>query len=140
MGLEQFYTRDKANEGRKLPLYTPDGAATEEWLLVRHVFSDAFIQAEESSLREARDAILAMSDKSDPVEVAKLQAGAKLKVLASLVAGWSFKIDCTPETVADFLAKAPQIAEQINSFAADSKGFFGDGPRNSKRGSKAKSA
>lgn len=140
MGLEQFYTRDKANEGRKLPLYTPDGQQTEEWLLVRHVWSDAFIHAEESSLREARDAILAMGDKSDPAEVAKLQASAKRRVLASLVAGWSFDMPCTPESAADFLANAPQIAEQINTFAADSKGFFGDGPRNSKRGSKAKSA
>lgn len=140
MGMEAFYTRDKANEGRKLPLYTPDGQPTDEWLLVRHVWSDAFKEAEEAEIRSVRDALLTLGDKPDPAEVARIKRDSTHRLLASLVAGWSFDAEPTPEAVADFLAQAPQIADKINSFAAESKGFFGSEPRNSKRGSKAKSA
>lgn len=127
MGMESFYTRDKANEGRKLPLRTPDGKPTEDWIIVRHVWSDAFQKAEEAALREAREIVMGMGDKPDPEAVADVQRASRVKLLAALVAGWSFDAECTPDAVAEFLAQAPQIADAIDKFAGDSKGFFGEG-------------
>jgi len=140
MGMEQFYTRPKANEGRKLPLYAPDGSATDEWITVRHVWSDAFQDAEDVSLREMQEAMLAMGEKPDAAEVARIKREGTTRLLASLVVAWSFAQECTPDNVVAFLANAPQIEDQINRFAADAKGFFGSESRKPKRGSKAKSA
>lgn len=140
MGMEQFYTRPKANEGRRLPLYAPDGSKTEEWIQARHVWSDAFRMAEEAGLRGAQEQVLGLGDKPDPAALDAIKCDAKIGLLASLIAGWSFPAECTPEAAAEFLRNAPQIAEKINRFAADSQGFFGDGSRNVRRGSKAKSA
>lgn len=139
MSMERFYTRPQANEGRKLPLYAPDGSATDEWLLVRHVLSDAFQEANEAAKRRIADLALSMGDAPDGDKLAKAAKDARVDVLASLVADWSFG-ECTPDKVREFLTNAPQIADQIDSFAADSKGFFGREPRSVKRGSKAKSA
>ena len=139
MGMEAFYTRTKANEGRKLPLYAPDGTVTGDWLQVRHVWSDAFRMAEEAGLRSLQEQILGLGENPAPCALDAIKADAKMVLLASLIAGWSFDAECTPEVAAGFLRNAPQIAEQINRFGADSLGFFGDGPRNVKRGSKVKS-
>ena len=125
MGMESFYTRDKANEGRKLPLRTPDGKPTDEWIVVRHVWSDAFQKAEDAAVREAREIVMGMGDKPDPEAVADVQRASRVKLLAALVAGWSFDAECTPDAAAAFLEQAPQIADAIDKFAGDSKAFFG---------------
>lgn len=124
MGMEGFYTRDKANEGQRLPLRTPDGQATDHWLQVRNVWSDAFQSAEEASMREMQERIMAMGEKPEDGAVAAAKRDCTNRLLASLVAAWSFDEECTPDNVAAFLANAPQIAEQINRFSADGKRFF----------------
>ena len=143
MGMEDFYTRDKANEGQRLPLRTPDGQPTDHWLQVRHVWSDAFQSAEEASMREIQERIVALGDKAADADIAKAKREGTNRLLASLVSEWSFDEPCTPDAVAAFLDKAPQIAEQINRFAADAKRFFGSespaGSGKPSRGSKAKS-
>lgn len=125
MGMDAFHTRERANEGRKLPLRTPDGQPTDHWLMVRHVWSDDFQKAEEAALREARETIMGMGESPDPAAVADVQRGSRVRLLASLVAGWSFDAECTPEAVAGFLTQAPQIADSIDKFAGDSRSFFG---------------
>lgn len=139
MGMEAFYTRDKANEGRKLTLYAPDGSPTDEWLMVRHAWSEAFQDAEDAGLRESREAVMALGESPDPAAMKAIERRTRVKMLASLVAGWSFEAECTPEAVAEFLHRAPQIADKIDEFAGDAKSFFGDESRRSRRGSKAKS-
>jgi hypothetical protein len=127
MGLEDFHTRQAANEGRRLPLYRPDGGQTDQWLQVRHVWSDAFLEAEEASTRAMQAAMLALGAEPPPAAVARIKREARVQLLAALVAGWSFEAPCTPEAVAQFLVDAPQIADQIDRFAADARGFFGHG-------------
>lgn len=139
MSMEAFYTRDKANEGRKLPLYAPDGSPTDEWLLVRHAWSDAFRDAEDAGLREHREAVMALGESPDPAAMKAIERRVRIKMLAAVVAGWSFDAECTPEAVAEFLQRAPQIADKIDDFAGDAKLFFANESRSSKRGSKAKS-
>jgi hypothetical protein len=149
MGMEAFYTRDKANDGVRVDLFTPDGVKSGEWLMVRHVWSDAFADAEEAAkLRVAgklRDELqrsgLKGEDEIPPEVRAVIKAEgreARLDLLAALVSGWSFDSDCTPEAVRAFLHNAPQIAEQVDKIAGDTRRFFGNGSTSSKRGSAKK--
>lgn len=149
MGMAQFKTRDKANEGVKLTLYTPDGKPTDDWLTVRHVWSDAFIEADERSKRELNEwlagEIAARNLPDDKIpddlrsEIAERAKDARREVLAALISGWSFDEECSPEAAASFLKDAPQVANQVDKFAVDNEAFFGNGSNNSTSGSEPKS-
>lgn len=147
MGMEAFYTRDKANEGIRVDLFTPDGRKSGEWIMVRHIWSDAFAEAEEAAKLKVGDYLrselqrLGLKDEDEiPPEVRKgiKVAGreARIDLLASLVAGWSFEAECTVENARDFLHRAPQIADQVDKIAGNSRSFFGAGSPASKRGSR----
>lgn len=131
--MEQFHTRARANEGKRLQLFAPDGRPTEHWLQVRHVYSDAFQQANEAALDGLRDALLAAG--GDGAAVADIKRDAQTRALAALVSAWSFDAECTPEAVADFLREAPQIAAKLDTFAADGRRFFGNDSTSSDAGS-----
>ena len=131
--MEQFHTRARANEGKRLKLYTPDGKPTEHWLQVRHVWSDAFQIAQDEELAKLKDALLAAG--GDEAAVSELRRASQVRLLSALVCAWSFEADCTPEAVAAFLAEAPQIVAQLDKFAADSRSFFGNGSTSSNAGS-----
>lgn len=128
-----FHTRERANEGKRLPLFTPDGKPTEHWLQVRHVWSDAFQATSDAVLAEVQDAVLAAEGDKD--KIAEVKRDAQVRMWAALVAGWSFPEPCTPEAVADFLRAAPQIGKVLDKFAADSRAFFGQGSTSSTAGS-----
>ena len=53
LGMEAFFTRERANEGVEVPLYTPDGTKSQHWIRIRGVDSDAFREAEANSKRDA---------------------------------------------------------------------------------------
>lgn len=123
MSQELFTIRDRANEGVRLTLQSPDGNDTDHWLQVRHTWSDAFELAHEVEMARLQDAVLAA--KGDKAKVAKAKLDSKYRVMAALVAGWSFDEECTPEAVEAFLRAAPQLCDRLDRFAADSKSFFG---------------
>lgn len=135
-GPELFHTRGKANEGVRLPLYAPDGSPTEHWLQVRHVWSDAFAEANEAALSALHEATLAAQ--GDLAKLAKAKRAAQLRIWAALVADWSFEQPCTPEAVEAFLREAPQIGAVLDKFAADNRRFFGNGSISSNAGSSPK--
>lgn len=124
MRMNAFFTRDRANEGRRLPLTTPDGQPTEHWLQVRSQHSDAF--------RERADALLQAAandapDPKNPNDLSERQARGRKRTAAlraALVCAWSFPEDCTPEAVERFLEMAPQIAAALDRFAGDDRIFF----------------
>lgn len=120
-----FHTRARANEGVRLPLYAPDGSQTEHWLQVRHVWSDAFQDANDAAVAEVSEAVLAA--KGDKAAINDAKRAAQYRLWAALVADWSFDAECTPEAVEAFLREAPQIGRVLDKFAADSKHFFGNG-------------
>ena len=132
-GLELFHTRARANEGVRLPLYAPDGSPTEHWLQVRHVWSDAFQEANDVAVAEVSEAVLAAQ--GDPAKIAAAKREAQIKLWAALVAAWSFDEPCTPEAVAAWLREAPQIGKVLDKFAVDSKRFFGNDSTSSTAGS-----
>lgn len=122
-GPESFYTRAAANEGRRMPLKAPDGKPTEHWLLVRHVWSDAFMDTEQRLVREEAAARLAAKAAGD--DPAGGSDDRAIELLVSLVAGWSFEAECNPAAVRELLVNAPQIRKQLDRFAADARAFFG---------------
>lgn len=132
-GLELFHTRARANEGVRLTLYAPDGSPTEHWLQVRHVWSDAFQEANDAAVAEVGEAVLAAQ--GDPAKIATAKREAQIRLWTALVAAWSFDEPCTPEAVAAWLREAPQIGKVLDKFAADSKRFFGNGSTSSTAGS-----
>jgi hypothetical protein len=127
LGMEAFFTREKANEGIEIPLYLPDGTKTEHWLRIRGVDSDHFRLAEAESKREAMR--VAMIE--DPIERAKAIADAKLSLIAALVISWSFEEECTHENVKEFFRQAPQIADAVDQVASKRALFFGKGSSSS---------
>lgn len=135
-GPELFHTRARANEGERLNLYTPNGKPTEHWLQVRHVWSDAFQEANDLAIARMQEAVLAAN--GDKAKIAAANRDAKFGLWAALVAGWSFDEPCTPEAVEAFLREAPQIGAQLDKFAADGRRFFGNGSTSSTAGSSPK--
>ncbi|MGI9277482.1 MAG: hypothetical protein ACR2PT_21870 [Endozoicomonas sp.] len=118
--MDNFFTRQKANEGIKLPLVTPDGETTEHFIMIRGIDSDAFREAETEARRSALQ-VAAIED-----EVARNEAitAEKLTLMTSLVLDWSFDQTCSPDYIRNFLREAPQIADQIDQLAAKRSLFF----------------
>lgn len=128
--MKEFFTRSVANEGKKLPLYTPDGKVSEEYLKVLSMYSDTFRRAETKAKRE----LLALVDiKDDKVREAKAQA-INIELVASLIVDWSFTEKCTKQNVCELLREAPQIHDAVNKFAAANKLFFAKKPMSSTNG------
>ena len=116
--MSDFFTREKANEGKKVFLTLPDGTETEEYLIIRGVDSDYYVAA----FQEVKRRLSLNTDKDNPEYTPK---DAEIDILASLVAGWSFKEDYTTENIAKFLREAPQIALKIDDIAGNRSLFFG---------------
>jgi hypothetical protein len=126
--MEEFFTTDAAEEGVKLPLRTPDGNTTKHYLIVRGIDSDVFRSKE----AESRRAMLKLAEDPERDEKYKL---AEVTLIASLIKGWSFDMECSEAGVVKFLKKAPQIAEVVNRFAGNRSVFFKMAAENSLDGS-----
>lgn len=113
MSMEQFFTRDAANEGIEVPLSTPDGKNSDHWLKVLGADSDAFKNAE---IRSKRDAV-ALLDIDSADKKAEFMRDLERRTVASLIVDWSFDMECSPENVIEFLKQAPQIQEVVNRLA-----------------------
>lgn len=119
--MDQFFTTDAANEGVRLPLSTATGESTEHYLTILGVDSDIFRRAEAKAKRDAFR-LAAIEDEEERLTAAN---EAQFKLIACLVAGWSFDQECNLENVTAFLTKAPQIADQVDKVAGDRRLFFG---------------
>lgn len=131
--MEDFFTSDRAEEGIKVPLTSPDGKDTDHWLQLRGIDSNVFRTAEAQSrrtvLKLAVDKELDESDKQDRVK------DEERKVLSSLIKAWSFDMECTPENIITLLTKAPQIEDMVNKITAQRTLFFREAVKNSSDGS-----
>lgn len=118
--MEQFFTRKKANEGIKVPLFLPDGSPSEHFIMVRSIYSDAFRNAERKALRDLPDVALL----DDEEEKQKGFKDLELDTIVALVCGWSFEQELTDESVRTLLVEAPQIADSVNQIAKKKSLFF----------------
>lgn len=113
--LEKFFTRSRANAGKKLPLQQADGSPSDEWLLVVGAESDAYIGA--------------LEDLNEELSSDKVSKATLVKLYARLVIDWSFAhgddpVPCTHENVVMFLTESPGVAGEIAQLIRDRKSFF----------------
>lgn len=121
--MEQFFTRERANEGIEIPLTLPDGTKSKHWIRILGVDSDLFRAAETAEVR----AITAASMVKDQEKLDELNRTSKIRLLSTLVIGWSFDMECTQDNVQHFLTEAPQIADAINELSSKRSLFFVNG-------------
>lgn len=88
--MEKFFTRKIANDGIKVPLSLPNGGETEHFFIVRGMDSDAFREADAESRRVA----IIAAGLDDESERKAMLADAKLDLVISLIADWSFDQEC----------------------------------------------
>lgn len=120
MSMEKFFTRQKSNEGIKVPLYYPgSNEASGDWLLVVGMESDSFRVAEHQAKRRT----LEITRMEEPART-EAHLDAKRTLVASLIKGWSFEKELTHENVMEFLREAPQIEEAVNNIAGRRHLFF----------------
>lgn len=123
LNIEDFFTREKANEGIELPLYAPGSKEPSgHWLRVRGVDSDEFRAANVASQRNLRSAL-----DGNKVPDEQFHIDQKRLLVASLVAGWSFDTEFNQENLLNFLKNAPQIEEAVNQIATRRNLFFNNG-------------
>ena len=119
MPKSDFYTRDNANNGIKMPLLAIDGSPTDEFLLIAGIDSDAFIASNAEAMRGA----MLLAEVEDGEVKDSLIRMEKVKLVASLVKGWSFDEEATEEAVIQFFIDAPQVMDQVNQKAAQRSEF-----------------
>jgi hypothetical protein len=137
--ISAFKIRDAANEGVRIPLSTPDGKATEHWLLIRSVWCDDFQEARSELIRQAiadGKTVSAAPEAEQKAIRTDLDRKRRANAAASLVAGWSFDIEPTEQNKADFLNDAPQILAWVERIAEEDKRFFGKESGSSLNGEK----
>lgn len=120
MGMDAFFTREKANEGIKLPLWTPQGTKSEHWVRILGIDSDAFRAANAEAQRDA----FRIAQIEDLTERSQAIADSKRRLVAALVVDWSFDRPCNVETVAEFFREAPQIMDAIDMASSKRALFF----------------
>jgi len=131
--MDQFKTREKANEGEVVYLADPaTGEKTEHWIRVLSQWSDSFQEAKAEAQREAYKRSLGLSDE----EAVKIK---NEQLTAALVADWSFEQPCTMDNVVAFLREAPQIQDQVDRVGSHDARFFSKPSGDSKGGPEKKS-
>lgn len=117
--MDQFFTRERANKGIRLPLFTPDNKKTEHWIEILGVDSDKFRKASVESNRDMVRiaAIESVEERSQEIDRSKRE------LISSLVSGWSFDAPCNLESVSRFFFEAPHIMDAVDR-AASKRGLF----------------
>lgn len=130
MKMEALFTREKANEGTKVPLSYADGTPTEHHLIIRSQWSDAFQQAKQDAYRQDLEA-MAKGETVDSTE-------RHVTLCATLVAGWNLEEEFTEENVKTLLREAPQLRDMIDRHASRDARFFKKPSTDSTSGRKRK--
>ena len=129
INIEDFFTREKSNEGILVPLNLPDGTPTEHWIKIRGIDSDAFRKAEAESKRKMMEFARDLAEKKLTPEQEKEARQAfvdqsRLELIASLAFEWSFPVELNKEMVTKFLTEAPNQADILDRLAYDRVAFF----------------
>lgn len=131
--MRQFFTREKAEAGLRLPLYFPWGEPTGEWVQVRGAECAEYRRAKENFDRDVIEAVI--DAKGDPAKAVMPKLSISERQAVALIAGWSFEDPCTPEAVVNLLHEAPQIIDQVKRFAEDRRNFYKPASPNTSDGS-----
>lgn len=126
LGMEAFFTADRANEGIRLPLLLPTGERSDHWLEIYGIDSDVFRLTDAELRREgARIADLPKEQHTKALD------DLTMRLRASLIKAWSFPEECTDENKLMFLRKAPHLGLAIDKLASNRALFFAVGSTSS---------
>ena len=127
VSMEEFFTKDAANEGVEIPLYLPTGDKSEHTITIYGVDSDEFYRALQIEKRKLSGIEIAAKklEGEDRLEyINDKQRESEYTVLGYLIKDWTFEMECTMENKIRFVKNAPQIGEQINRISGDRKLFL----------------
>ena len=113
MQINQLFTREIAEQGKKVYLTDINGNPINEWLLVVGSESDSYRLSVIKAVRENR-----ISQSSD---AEMLDSNAKL--LSNAITGWSFEDEFSQDAAYQLLRNAPYIAQQVDKAVSE---FFAD--------------
>ena len=112
--IENLFTRPQANAGIQMDVKLPDGKPSGATITILGTDSDSFRKARTERSRASAE-ILTLPEQ----EQAAATVEADTRLLCSLVVGWSFKEDCTPENIYALLLQAPHVRDQIDITAGN---------------------
>ncbi|GAA4652083.1 hypothetical protein GCM10023116_43670 [Kistimonas scapharcae] len=143
---EDFYTKPAHNEGRRLPLFLPDGTDSGEWLEVVGIDSDAFQAAMTETRRQLLASDIAISTAkakalesgNEPADLDRITADIRrlsedrqavmtereAATKAAYIKDWSFDKPCTQENALEFIINAPPVADQIDQYCSNRMNFL----------------
>jgi hypothetical protein len=125
--MEEFFTKEAANEGIVIPLHLPTGGKSEHTITIYGVDSDEFYRALQIEKRKLSGIEIAANnlEGEDRLEyINDKQRESEYAVLGHLIKDWTFEMECTMENKIHFVKNAPQIGEQINNISGDRKLFL----------------
>lgn len=127
--MDKFFTREKSNEGIKLPLPLPNGMPSGDHLVIVGKYSDLYRENEADMKRRAVEICSKYPDdkKKRTAYLHKLE----VEFLASLVTGWSFEVEFTKKNIETLLREAPQIMDLVDKSVMNNSLFFGNGSTDS---------
>ena len=114
---QDFYVRQRAEEGRRVDLSNPDGTPSGHWMVVRSVLSSQYEEAFKQISRAALGEVMQIASAGDKAAIAlmtkTLRRNRKARLVASLIADWSFDCDCSEQEKTRLLVSAPRLRRQI---------------------------
>lgn len=131
MNPEDFFTLDRENAGSRMYLIDPSGKQTKEWVDVFGANSDQFSTAEYRHNKRLAE----LASDSTLTEDQKLDVGRRvyIELIASLISGWSFGVDCSDKSKYELLKNAPKTREAINIFAKKISNYSQKDEKNSEK-------
>ncbi|QOI69761.1 tape measure chaperone [Acinetobacter phage DMU1] len=122
MSMDKFFTREKSNEGIKLPLPLPSGLPSGDHLVIVGKYSDLYRTNEADMKRRAVEICSKYPD--DKKKRTQLLLSLEIEFLASLVIGWSFEQEFNKKNIEMLLREAPQIMDLVDKSVMNNSLFF----------------
>lgn len=131
-GMELFDVSTKSEEGVRMPLVTPAGDETADWLNVIGVDAPVYMRAA-ARFRQEHAELLATKEKKG-IEVGRIEqevAELHAKLSTVSITAWSFDKPCNKKEVLEFFERAPQVMLQVIDFATNRANFSLVSPKKS---------
>ena len=135
----------KIDRGVKLLLTDEVGNISKDFLMVRWYWHDTVRAALDNLKREGRERLVQIKPEMSAKAKADADAGNKAietelirEGIASQIVGWSFDEEASKENVIEFLKQRPDVANRVDTTAAETKLFFSRRGKSSSAGAKTK--
>lgn len=132
--MADFNTVDKATAGVEMPLTTPDGEESGQFLIVCGQDSPAFVKAMQvmnlkllhwGKNKKKSKELTEEETEQRSLEFQTYKNETERELVETLVIGWSFEEPFHKDSLKIFLDSAPYLQDQINNFAGDRENFLG---------------